>query len=210
MTAHKHDSRKISDLLIVLGRNGTGDRVKLGDLLSVLGDRAFSISMLILALPNAVGLGAIPGLSTVFGLPQIFLALQMAVGMERPWLPRWLLERTIARKDLDTMIAKSMPYLLRIEKVLRPRWDVMSSYAAERILGAVFVVLASVVSLPIPFGNQPPAIGIALVSLGLVERDGMFIVFGLVASVIAVAIAAAVVLAGTAAVWLLITHLFGL
>lgn len=210
MTAHSHDTRKISDLLTELSRNGTGDRVKLGDLLSVLGDRAFSISMLILALPNAVGLGAIPGLSTVFGLPQIFLALQMAVGLERPWLPQWLLDRTIARKDLDTMIAKSMPYLLRIEKVLRPRWEVMSSYLAERLLGAVFVVLASVVSLPIPFGNQPPAIAIALISLGLVERDGRFIVFGLVASVIAVAIAAAVVLAGTAAVWLLITHLFGL
>ncbi len=210
MTAHKHDSRKISDLLIELGRNGTGDRVKLGELLSVLGDRAFSISMLILALPNAVGLGAIPGLSTVFGLPQIVLALQMAVGMERPWLPQWLLERTIARKDLDTMIAKSMPHLLRIEKVLRPRWGFMSGYAAERCLGGVFVVLASVVSLPIPLGNQPPAVGIALVSLGLVEHDGVFIVFGLIASVIAVAIAAAVVLAGTAAIWLLITHLFGL
>jgi hypothetical protein len=86
----------------------------------------------------------------------------------------------------------------------------MSSYVAERLLGAVFVVLASVVSLPIPLGNQPPAIGIALISLGLVERDGVFITFGLIVSVIAVAIAAAVVLAGTAAVWLLITHLFGL
>jgi hypothetical protein len=210
MTAHPHDFRKISDLLIELSRNGTGERVRLGDLLSVLGDRAFSISMLILALPNAVGLGAIPGLSTVFGLPQIVLALQMTIGMERPWLPHWLLERTIARKDLDTMIAKSMPYLLRIEKVLRPRWEVMSSYAGERCLGAVFVVLASVVSLPIPLGNQPPAVGIALISLGLVERDGVFIVFGLIASVLAVAIAAAVVLAGTAAIWLLISHLFGL
>ncbi len=210
MTAHPQDSRKISDLLIELGRNGAGDRVRLGDLLSVLGDRAFGISMLILALPNAVGLGTIPGLSTVFGLPQIVLALQMTIGMERPWLPQWLLDRSIARKDFDTMTSKSMPYLQRIEKVLRPRWPVMSSYVAERVLGAVFVVLASVVSLPIPFGNQPPAVGIALISLGLVERDGVFIVFGLIASVIAVAIATAVVLAGTAAVWLLISHLFGL
>ena len=210
MTAHPHDSRKISDLLIELGRNGTGERIKLGDLISVLGDRAFGISMLMLALPNAVGLGAIPGLSTVFGLPQIVLALQMTVGLERPWLPQWLLDRTIARKDFDTMLAKSMPYLLRMEKVLRPRWEVMSSYLAERLLGAVFVVLASIVSLPIPLGNQPPAVGIALISLGLVERDGVFITFGLIVSVIAVIIAAAVVLAGTAAVWLLITHFFGM
>lgn len=210
MTAHKHDPRKISDLLTELGRNGAGDRIKLGDLIAVLGDRAFGISMLILALPNAVGLGTIPGLSTVFGLPQIVLALQMTVGLDRPWLPQWLLERSIARKDFDTMTTKSMPYLLRIEKVLRPRWLPMSSYVGERLLGAVFVVLASIVSLPIPFGNQPPAVGIALISLGLVERDGVFILFGLVVSVIAVAIAAGVVLAGTAAVWLLVTHFFGM
>jgi hypothetical protein len=210
MTAHPHDSRKISELLTELGRNGAGDRIKLGDLISVLGDRAFGISMLMLALPNAVGLGAIPGLSTVFGLPQIVLALQMTVGLERPWLPQWLLERTIARKDFDTMLAKSMPYLLRMEKVLRPRWEVMSSYLAERVLGAVFVVLASIVSLPIPLGNQPPAVAMALISLGLVERDGLFITFGLVVSVIAVAVASAVVLAGTAAIWLLLTHFFGL
>lgn len=207
---HPHDSRKISEVLTDLGRNGTGDRLKLGDFISVLGDRAFGISMLILALPNAVGLGAIPGLSTVFGLPQIVLAVQMAIGLERPWLPQWLLERSIARKDFDTMIARSMPYLLRVEKVLRPRWPALSSYVAERILGVVFAGLAAVVSLPIPLGNQPPAVGIALISLGLIERDGVFITFGLIISVIAVVLATAVVLVGAGAIWLLVTHLFGL
>src|SRR5262249_26879385 len=148
---------------------------------------------------NAVGLGAIPGLSTIFGLPQIVLALQMMVGMERPWLPRWLMEKSIARKDFDTMIAKSMPHLTRIERVLRPRWAPMSSYIAERLLGPVFGARAVIVSLPIPLGNQPPAVAMALISLGLTERDGVFITLGLVAAVLACAIALAVVLAGTAA-----------
>jgi hypothetical protein len=209
MQAHPHDPRQISQVLADLGKNGDGARVKLGDIISALGDRAFSVSMLILALPNAVGLGTIPGLSTVFGLPQIVLALQMTIGMERPWLPNWLLNKSIARKDFDLMITRAMPYLVKIEKVLRPRVPALSSYMAERILGAVFVGLAVVVSLPIPLGNQPPAVAIALVSLGLIERDGLFIILGLVASVIAVAIAAGVVLAGTAAIWLLVTHLFG-
>jgi hypothetical protein len=209
MQVHPHDSRQISEVLADLGKNGDGERVKLGDIISALGDRAFSVSMLILALPNAVGLGTIPGLSTVFGLPQLVLALQMTIGMERPWLPRWLLDKSIARKDFDLMITRSMPYLVKIEKVLRPRIPALSSFMAERILGAVFVGLAVVVSLPIPLGNQPPAVGIALISLGLIERDGLFIILGLIASVIAVAIAAGVVLAGTAAIWLLVTHLFG-
>jgi hypothetical protein len=209
MHAHPHDSRQISQVLAELSQKSDGDRIKLGDIIAALGDRAFGVSMLILALPNAVGLGTIPGLSTVFGLPQIVLALQMTIGMEKPWLPQWLLEKTIARKDFDLMIARSMPYLVKIEKVLRPRVLALSSYIAERILGAVFFGLALVVSMPIPLGNQPPAVAIALISLGLMERDGVFIIVGLVASVVAVAIAAGVVLAGTAAIWLLVTHLFG-
>lgn len=209
MTVHLHDSRKISEVLTDLARNIQSERVKLADLVSVLGDRAFAVTMFILALPNAVGLGTIPFLSTVIGIPQVFVALQMMIGKERPWLPHWLLERSIARSDFQRVVEKAMPYLAKCERVLRPRWPVMSSDFAERVLGGVFVILSVIVSAPIPFGNQPPAVGVALISLGLIERDGLFVCLGLVASVIAIAIALVVIGAGTAAIWLLFTQIFG-
>lgn len=185
------------------------ERVRLADLVNALGDRAFGVLILIFALPNAVGLGAIPGLSTVFGVPQIFVAAQMALGLHRPWLPRWLLEKSIAQGDFVKMVDRSRPYLLKAERVLRPRWPAMSSYVAERVLGVVFVMLASIVSLPIPLGNQPPAVAMAVISIGLVERDGVYVTIGLVVSVVAVALAGAVVLGGAAALIFLFRQIFG-
>ena len=211
-TAIMHESgneaRKVSAILLDLANAASGDRIRLGGLVGVLGDRAFGILILIFALPNAVGLGAIPGVSAVFGLPQLFVALQMMVGRKQLWLPNWLLDRSIARSDFAKMVDKSLPYLLRAERVLRPRLLAMSSYAAERFLGFVFAVLAGIVSLPIPFGNQPPAVAMAIISVGLAERDGVTVIVGLIAAVIAIAIAGAVVVGGLAAIYLLFDRLF--
>lgn len=181
----------------------------MGELTGAFGERTFGVLILILSLPNAVGLGAIPGLSAVFGLPQIFIALQMAIGRETLWLPDWLACRSIAGSDFAIMVDKAMPHLLRVEKALRPRLLPLSSAFAERVLGLIFVVLASIVSLPIPLGNQPPAVAMAIMSIGLIERDGLYISIGAVVGFLATALALAVVLGGAAAIYLILQQAFG-
>lgn len=209
MSPSSPNHRPVSQVLADIAAAASGDRVRLRDLVEALGDRAFGLLILVFALPNAVGLGTIPGMSTVFGVPQIFVAAQMMLGLARPWLPAWLLDRSIARIDFVAMVEKSRPYLLRVERLLRPRWPALSSAASERLLGLVFVALAMIVSLPIPFGNQPPAAAMALIAIGLVHRDGLCVVIGLVAAVIAVAVAGGVVAGGAAAILLIVRHVFG-
>lgn len=209
-TPHGHaNRRKVSQILAELARDFPAERISLGDLLKVLGDRAFGVLMLILSLPNAIGLGTIPGLSTVVGLPQIVVAIQMVIGMSRPWFPQWALQRSLAIGDFRLMAARAGPYLEKGERVLKPRLEVMVTPLAERILGAVCLGLAIIVSLPIPFGNQPPAVAIALISLGIVERDGLFVIIGLVASAIATAIASTVVAAIGMSVFYAFHFVFG-
>lgn len=188
MTEHNSNNRKVSQIIGELAASSKA-HVKLADLLAVLDERAFGVLMLILSLPNAVGLGAIPGLSTVFGVPQIFVALQMIVGAPRPWLPGFVLERSISMKDFRTMVEKAQPHLLRVERLLRPRLTIMSATLVERLLGLVLLLLSIIVSLPIPFANQPPAVAQGLIALGLIERDGVVILLGLVVATIATAIA---------------------
>ncbi len=208
MTRIDPNHRNVSEVLAGIAGTTTGDRVRLRDLVEALGERAFGLLILVFALPNAVGLGTIPGVSTVFGLPQIFIAAQMTVGLSRPWLPAWLLDRSIARADFVTMVETSRPYLVKIERLLRPRWMVLSESVVERLLGLVFLVLALIVSLPIPFGNQPPAAARAVIAIGLVHRDGLWVTMGLVAALVSVAIAAAVVFGGAAAILLIVRHVF--
>ncbi len=205
---HPSNVRKTSEILDDLAHNA-GARVALRDLVDRLGDRAFGLLMLIFSLPNAVGLGTIPGMSTVFGLPQVIFALQMIAGLERPWLPGWLLARSISAEDFRSIVAKSRPQIERVERMLRPRLQIVSSRWAERLLGLAFLVLAMIVALPIPGGNWPPAIAMALMAIGMVERDGLFVLVGLAVAVVAVALALAVVGIAVGAIWLAFIHLFG-
>jgi hypothetical protein len=188
MTEQPGNHRKVSQIIGELATSSKA-HVRLADLLAVLDERAFGVLMLILSLPNAVGLGAIPGLSTVFGVPQIFVALQMIVGAHRPWLPGFVLQRSIPMSDFRTMVLKAAPHLQRIERILQPRLAIMSTNIVERLLGLVLLLLSIIVALPIPFANQPPAVAQALLALGLIERDGVVILIGLGVAAIATAIA---------------------
>src|SRR5258708_241697 len=199
----------ISAALDHLIKSVHGERVRLQDLIDELGGRAFALLTLLLSLPNAVGLGAIPGLSTVFGLPQLFIALQRALGYRRPWLPKWLLEKSIARADLDRAIERARPYLRKLERVMRPRWEAVVSPLAEQLLAGVIATLAVLISLPLPLANQPAAVAIAIITLGLIARDGLVVAVGLCAAALATALAAGMVVGGTEAILALTRRLFG-
>ena len=173
-------------------------KISLGEIMDALGDRAFGALLLILSIPNVL---PVPGLSTATGVPMILLGAQMAAGRHSPWLPRRMLAASFDRKAFLGVIRRAKPWAERVERHLRPRLPAMAGPTAERLLGLAVVVLAVILSLPIVFGNQPPALAIALIALGLMESDGVFVSAGLVAGVLAIAIVAAVLLGlGQAAV----------
>ena len=125
--------------------------------------------MLLFALPNV--LPAPPGLSGVLGLPLLYLSVQMMLGRV-PWLPGFIGDRAMPRDRFAQLVERLGPLLARAERLLRPRWSILVSHGAERVLGALCLVLAAVLALPIPFGNMLPAFAICLIALGILERDG--------------------------------------
>jgi hypothetical protein len=77
----------------------------------------------------------------------------------------------------------------------RPRWAAFAGQ--ERLIGLVCAYLSLILLLPLPFVNAPPAICLALIALGLIQRDGVLIALGLAGTVMTTfALVAAVVWAG--------------
>lgn len=194
---------RASDVLLGFLTHEHAERIALGDLVARLGDRAFGMMLLILAIPNVVPL---PGLSTAVGVPMLLLGAQMVAGWRQPWLPRRLAAVSFDRDTFLAMLGRAHRPIERVERHLRPRLPQFTTPLAERGIGVVVVVLAAVLCLPIFLGNLPPAIGIGLMALGLIERDGAFVLAGLIASALALVIVAAVVLGLGGAVWLLVSH----
>jgi hypothetical protein len=176
----------LSELLARIAADDTRERVSVADLLELAGDRAFGALMFVFALPNVVPTP--PGFSAALGLPLILLSAQLLWGRRTPWLPRAIVSRSVARTDFSAVISRMTSPMRRFERVLKPRLGVLVSPVAERLLGFALLVLAVLLFLPIPLGNMLPAAAICILSLALVEHDGLAVLVGFLIGVIAVII----------------------
>ena len=170
--------QRVSDLLQLLSRTWPQERVSLGDVTRTLGDRGYGLLMFVLALP-----GAVPGLSSIAAIPLALVAMQLAIGLPRPWLPRFLAARSLSRTDFARMVERAEPFLMRIERLLRPRFVLLTGPIGERLMGVMCLVLALLLTVPVLF-NLPLVVPIALMSLALLERDGVFAAIGLAVGVL--------------------------
>lgn len=186
------NSTPLSELLLALGQDPARERITVGDLLASLGDRAFGALIFIFAFPNV--LPTPPGTSTLLGAPLVFLAAQLCLGWQ-PWLPALVAQRSMPRADYVRLVGRICPWLVRAERLLQPRWSGLTRSPMDNVVGLVCLVLALLLVLPIPLGNVLPALAISLLALGLLERDGLWVLAGFVTAAAAMALVSGVVFA---------------
>lgn len=184
--------RALSAMLMDLSADTLRERIAIGDLLVALGDRATAALQFIFAFPNV--LPTPPGTSTVLGAPLVFLAAQLMLG-RAPWLPAFVARRSISRADFASLVKRIVPWLLRAESLLRPRLGALASPPMEHLIGLASLLLAVVLVLPIPLGNVLPALAISLLALGVLERDGVWVLAGIAVAGAAVSVVSGVVFA---------------
>ncbi len=161
------------------------ERLTVGDIVAVLKDRAFALLIVILGLPNCLPMP--PPIPLVCGLLLLLVAVQITAGMSAPWLPSTLLRRSVARKDVERAANRAVPLLRRLEQWSRPRMSLFETGLGLRGVGLILLTLslALIVAAPI-VGQIPLGLAICLVGLGLVERDGVVVIAGLVVGAVGV------------------------
>ncbi len=187
--ASADDARRFSTVLDGLAR-APGERLSLRELVEAFGERAFGAVLLIVSLINLLPLP--PGGTTVTGAPLLLIAAQLAVGRDHLWLPRRLMDATLARPNFARGVRRIGPALRTAERLTRPRLPMLVADLSERLIGLACLVLAFVLILPIPFGNFVPALTCALFSLALMQRDGVAALAGWTMTGVTVAILALV------------------
>ena len=174
---------RTSDLLRRILAEISGDQLVIGHLVRRLHRRSFGGLLIMFGT-----IGLVPGVSTFAGLAMLIPGIQMFLGYRAPLLPRFIRRRTISPDKLRTLGEKALPFLMKIEWFVKPRWLAMTQVPFPNLIGMLIAGLALVVMLPLPFSNAPPALAIVSLSLGLMERDGLFISIGILLSLIALAI----------------------
>jgi len=166
--------------------------VPVGELIDNAAESGFGFLVGVLALI------AIPffGLSTPFGLAIALVSCQLAVGRARPWMPQRLRKRVLAMTMLDRILHLLTRRLRWLAKSTRRRWEpfIMRKLVG---LGITILGLGLALPLPIPGSNMVFIVPIIVYSIGLLERDGLWIMIGHVMTfidlVLAVAFGATVV-----------------
>ena len=150
--------------------------VTVGEIVHRFGRRAFGALLFFFSAPNWLPLP--PGSSTFLALPLVLLTPQVALGVQGPWLPRFIDDREMKRAELAKGIRKLIPTLRRIETVSRPRLLWMFGPVGDRLIGLTCFLLSLVLLLPIPLGNMAPGVAIAAFGLAMVQRDGVLALIG--------------------------------
>jgi hypothetical protein len=152
------------------------ERIEVARLLEVFGERAFGALLFVLAVPNMIFLP--PGVSTLFGVPLMLIAGQLALGRSSIWLPQTIRRRSLDRTIFRRVVSGTRPYLRRAEYLLAPRFVFMFGTLGTRLIGLGCLVLATLIALPIPLTNFLSGLAIAAFALALLQRDGIAAAFG--------------------------------
>jgi len=175
--AAKPEPSRTSDLLREFAASLAVERVTVGEIVAALGDRGLGVLIAIFALPNILP-STVPFGNVATGIPPLIFAVQLMLGFDRLILPRFVAMRTVGTHSLKAIVPKVAAVLSWFERLLTPRLSWVTGPRSERVFGLVCVLLAIVSTLPIPFGHNLPALGLVLIGLGLIERDGLAILIG--------------------------------
>jgi hypothetical protein len=153
----------------------------LGSLIELFRERSFAILFVLLlgvpALPLPTG-----GATHVFEIVAVLLALQLVAGRDEIWLPQRWRKLDLAGPRRQKFIAGLMRMVRRLERFSKPRFRFLFERRATNIVFGVLVIGGSAGAFfapPFTGLDTLPALGVVLLSLGVLLEDVIVVAVGL-------------------------------
>ncbi|PXY00312.1 exopolysaccharide biosynthesis protein [Halomonas sp. LBP4] len=157
------------------------ESVSLDALLDSVGRRSFAPFLLLAGLITlAPILGDIPGVPTLMASLVVLSAVQLLVGRDHVWLPRWLLQRRIARERF----VQATRWMERpagwVDRLLKPRltWLTRPPAHLPVALTCLLIGLAMPPMELVPFTATGAGLALTLFGLALLANDGLLALLG--------------------------------
>jgi len=179
------EHKRVSLVLRAVIETAPGDTISVREIIEAFGERAFGFVIILFSLPNCIP--APPGMNSVFGVPVLLFAVQLALGFKKPWLPRRILDKRFRVATFRKIIDAAEPKLRRVENLLRPRHTVLFGPRGDRLIGVFAVILAICVIVPLPGTNWVPSIALVILSMAILQEDGLVLGFGILAGLAGIA-----------------------
>jgi hypothetical protein len=168
-----------------------------GKLVEEIDHHGLAVILILFSLPSALPLPA-AGYSTVLSIPLFIIGIRMLCGYDTLWLPARLRHKTFSPEPFSRKLVRGMLRLIQfVERFSRPRLvSFVQSRGVRIALGLLILALAFSMLLLIPGTNTAPAFGIFLIGFALLEDDGILLLFGMLCSLLALALSSAIIILG--------------
>jgi hypothetical protein len=177
------EPEKVSDELERWVR-GDGEKT-LGSLIELFGEKSFAIVFVLLlgvpALPLPTG-----GATHVFEIIAVLLGLELVAGRGDIWLPQRWRKLELAGDKRQRFISGLMKMIRRLERFSRPRLRFLFDHRLSNIVFGLLVIGGSVAAFfapPFTGLDTLPALGVVLLSLGVLLKDILVVVVVLLVGV---------------------------
>jgi hypothetical protein len=170
--------RSLSIVLEAFLEKIEGDTTSMNELLLAFHERGIGMLLFFFALPMAMPVPVPPGINVLLASPLILLTAQWALGRKTIWLPEKIRNKTISSSKLKKTISTTIPLLKKIEFFIRPRLGFITQDGPSRFAGFLGFIMALTICIPLPLTNTVPSLGIALMSMGVLMRDGFAVILG--------------------------------
>jgi hypothetical protein len=154
----------------------------LGSLIELFGKKSFAIVFVLLlgvpALPLPTG-----GATHVFEIIAMLLALELIAGRDEIWLPQRWRKLELAGERQKRFISGLMKMIRRLERLSRPRLRFLFEHRLSNVaFGLVVLGLSAAAFAAPPFTGLDtlPALGVVLLSLGMLLEDFLIVAAGIV------------------------------
>lgn len=161
--------------------------LSLKEFLDKIGDKGKYILIIILTAPFIIPV-SIPGSSTPFGLLIILIELSNLINREL-YLPNKVAKYQLSYSNILKIFETLEKVMGYVEKIVKPRLTIVTTNIVFLRLKSVFIMLLSfllLLPLPIPFTDFVPAVGILMLSISTLEKDGLLMIAGYLMTLIAV------------------------
>lgn len=151
-------------------------------LLDHFGPQAFAMSFVLLAAPSALPIPT-GGLTDVLNVVALLIAGQLVIGRAEPWLPQRFADRELKSLRSEKTRGRLLGMINRVQKVARPRFArTLLSPPGRVVFGLLVIVfaLAAIVAPPFSGLDTLPALGIVVMSLGMLFGDALIVGVGAV------------------------------
>ena len=158
------------------------ERVSMRAMAQAHGPEAHGTLLLLLAMPCLL---PVPGVGAVLGLGMAALAVAMWRGHCAPFLPQRVAELELPRHWAQRVLVGLASAYVLAGRHARARLSHLAVSGRRSATALAVGMMAAIIVMPIPFGNLLPAVALVFIGLGLVFRDGVAVILGLLMSGVA-------------------------